>query len=655
MTQERALRWALLALLLLGGFHLRARLSFLTPRFDPENGAAYFRAESAFQYRLAEKSARGEALPELDGDAQWPEGVRVTRELTTVMERAAGLTWRLLFPRADEADFQGFIIFWSAFVASLSIPALYLLGLRLSKDPWLSLSATAVYALSWAAMANGAGAFRLESFAWPLIHWGLACLAASLDPEEKRPHLWGAAAAFFLGSSLASWHFARFIFVTILLAAAFAWRKNKNAAMYLAGAAVFGVLVSPSLRESLFVFSPDAYSHVYGLFMAKLRFAMIKPSDPSLLSPEQRIEWTGPSNSPEAGFAIFTLFPLMLILLPRLYSRFRGEKNPPHPFSTFTNALALIYALGAVLVSRLLPPFSFFLCAASVAFSPKDKLRRFSLGALLAVALLELLKVAAPASGLNPFLRLAAAFDNDAIRPTLSLEAEKDAIDWLRANGGGDTPVLANIGLSGTFLAYANVPVLLQPKFEARGIRDKTAAFLKALYADESAFYEYCKKYEAKYFIYTTDYLLDETMDGPIYMAGVQSIAKTSPVYLFHFKPESLKRFRLVHQSGDLRIFAVEPAGKLPALKGPHPGVYTRDAYTLREDPDGSVRLDIASSLKRMDEARVHFLLARLLTRAQRYNEALAAYDASFASWPPDPAMKAERERLSRIALRPKN
>lgn len=645
MNPERLLRLSLLALLLLAGFHLRARLSFLTPRYDPDDGTAYFRAESAFQYRLAKM----DELPDIDKNAQWPEGVRVKKELTTVMERVAHAAWKVLCPRALDEDFQGFLIFWSAFTASLSMPALYLLGLRLAKDPWLSLAATAAYGLSWASMANGAGAFRLESFAWPLIHWGLASLAALHDPEEKRPLPWGIAATLFFALSLSSWHFARFVFATIALSSFLL--KSRRVLLVLAASALLAAALSPSLRESLFVLSPSSYSHVYGLFWAKLRFLLIKPSDPSLLSPEQRIEWTGPSNAPEAGFALFTLLPLALVIFPRFW----GEKEAVTPLKTFVNALTVVYAIGSVLVSRLLPPFSFFLCAAAVNFHPKDKLRRYTLITLTAVSLLELFKVAAPASALNPFLRLSTLFSSETLRPSLSLEAEKDLIEWLKAHGGPATPVLANIGLSGTLLAYANVPVLLQPKFEARGIRDKTAEFLKALYSDEKAFHAYCEKYGAKFFVHTLDYVLDESMDGPLYMSASKSLARDSAAYLFHFEPQALKRFRLVHENMDLRIYEVGPPFKFAALRGPHPAVYDREAYTLREEPDGSVRLDIAASLKRMDEARVHLMLARLLTRAKRFDEALAAYDASFASWPPDPAMKAERARLATIALRPRD
>lgn len=664
MNAERALRWALLALLVLTGFHFRARLSAGSPRFDPADDAAYFRAESATQYRLARLYAREGGVPDLDRAAQWPEGVRPKRELTTLMERTAALAWRALPEDSRPEDFRWFLILFSSFAASLSVPALYLLGLRLTKDPWLSLAATAAYGLSWASMANAAGTFRLESFAWPLIHWGLACLAAILDPDEQRPYAWGIAAMSFFALSLASWHFARFVFVCVALACAYAYWRNKDAvgrgrlkqaAAWLLAGGVLGILISGSLRESLFVLSPDSYSHVYGLFWAKLRFFLVKPADPSLLSPEQRIEWTGPSNSPEAGFALFTLFPLALVLIPRIYSRFRGEKEAVVPLRTLANALALTQGMGAVLVSRLLPPFSFFLVLSALAFSPAKPLRPKVLAAFALVAFLELFKALAPGSALNPFLRLAAAFDRPSARPSLSLEAERDLLDWLKARGGPDAPVLANIGLSGTILAYAKTPVLLQPKFEARGIRDKTAEFLKALYSDETAFHAFCEKYGAKFFVYTTDYLLDETLDGPAYMAGAKSLDKTSPVHLFHFQPEALTRFRLVHQNNDLRIYAVEPAGKLTAVKPPHPAVYRMEAYTLREEEGGAVRLDIAATLKRMEEGRVHFLLARLLTQVRRHEEALAAYEASFLSWPPEPAMVAERDRLAKAVKRAKN
>ena len=77
-------------------FHLRARLSTFTPRFDPADETCYFRTESAYQYRYARMAARGEEIPELDRAAQWPGGVRTRRELTLWMEYATAWAYRLL-------------------------------------------------------------------------------------------------------------------------------------------------------------------------------------------------------------------------------------------------------------------------------------------------------------------------------------------------------------------------------------------------------------------------------------------------------------------------------------------------------------------------------------------------------------------------------
>ena len=57
-------------------------------------------------------------------------------------------------------------------------------------------------------------------------------------------------------------------------------------------------------------------------------------------------------------------------------------------------------------------------------------------------------------------------------------------------------------------------------KAEAEVLREKTAEYLRALYSREDVFDAYCRKYGAKLFLYSASDLLDETPDGPRYMAA---------------------------------------------------------------------------------------------------------------------------------------
>lgn len=647
---------AALAALVMAGLHMKARLSTLTPRYRPDDATGYFRSESAMQYRYAAKVARGEGIPALDQEAQFPEGIRTGRELALGMEYATGWAYRYL-PVPHPPDFRWFVVLWVALVSSLSIPALYLIGWRLTRSrPW-AFAGAAAYGLSWAAQSNVAGTYRLESFALPLIHWSLAFLAGALDPEEERPPLHAAASGLLMAAAMASWHFARFHLAVLIAAGLWAWlqvARNKPAerrllrcfGVILAFAAAATLLV-PSLRESLWIASPGAYGHVYALLLAKLRFGLVKPADPASLSPLMRLEWIGPSNSPEAGFLLFALIPLVLVVLPRLVSAARreGTGGRANPLGPLLDGLLVLYAAGTVMAARLLPLSAFFLCAASLRLPEKALKKRWAVLLLAAVAGLEGLKSLAPASRLNPFMAISAAFSSADSHPSASFDNELAAILWAQRRGAG-RPVLAAFGLSPSFLAYAESPILLQPKFEARGIRGKTAEFLEALYATEEEFHAFCRKYGAGLFVYTTDVILDETPDGPRYASGSLRLTSQTAAVRFHFHPGSLQLFRLVYENPDFRIYAVDAGGKDRAwTKAPDP-IYDIGRYRARTLPDGSLKLDVSGVLSRIRAARFKLFLAKVFARLGKGEEALAAYDESFAAWPADEETVKEAERI---------
>jgi asparagine N-glycosylation enzyme membrane subunit Stt3 len=170
-----------LAGLILGALHLKVRLSTDHPRFDPRDETGYYRAESALQYRYAGIVAEGRRIPKVDREAQFPEGIRTDRELTSLMERLVGVTYKLF---GGAAAFRWFCVLWVALVSSLSIIPLYYCALRLTRSESVSLAAAAAYGLSWAAQANVIAAFRLETLGLPLIFASLACCAAVLDADQ---------------------------------------------------------------------------------------------------------------------------------------------------------------------------------------------------------------------------------------------------------------------------------------------------------------------------------------------------------------------------------------------------------------------------------------------------------------------------------------
>lgn len=688
---ERALRGVWLSIVVALSAYLRVSLSTYTPRFDAEDETGYYRTESAYQYRYARLTAFGLALPDVDKAGQWPEGVKPWRELTPAMELCTGWAYRLL---PFKFDFRWFVVLWVAVVSSLSIPALYWLGLTLTGAPWPSLAAAAAYGLSWAAMSNVIATYTFESFTLPLIHWSLAFFCAALASKRR---LWAWLSGLTLAVALSSWHFTRFYLLSLTLSLAWAsWRRREDAAdrarlraalgPVLACALLTGLLV-PSLRESAFALSPamilgaglwlalafptrakpialaallaagvralsasdsGSYGHVYALFLAKLRFGLAKPADPSLLTQEERALWMGPFNSPGLGFAVFCLVPLGLALAPRVMALARREKGEQDPLlSALLDALLALYALGAALVLRVMQMLAFFLCLSALRL-PRERLAKAGLAAFLAaLAALEALKAYAPASRLNPFMHLSAALTAEDRHPMTSFNSELEVIHWLRRHGGPGTPVLANVPFSSTFLVYAGSPILIHPKFEARGIRQKTADFLDALFSSEEALAAYCAKHGAKLFVFTVYEGLDLTSDGPLYLSGRRGLAADSAAALFQFHPEKLKRFSLVYQNEGFRVFALAPSAYPPAA-GPAPAIYDEKQFSAHTNAEGKLFLDVDDALRRIDESKLKLLLARVLYGVGRREEALAAYEQSFAAWPPEPALRDERDRLRR-------
>ena len=119
---------------------------------------------------------------------------------------------------------------------------------------------------------------------------------------------------------------------------------------------------------------------------------------------------------------------------------------------------------------------------------------------------------------------------------------------------------------------------------------------------------------------------------------------------MFHFAPSALKEFRLVVQNEGYRIYEMAPPSGIG--KGPASAVYDIAQYGPQTLPDGTVKLDVTGALRRMETARLKFLLGRILAQLGRGEQALSSYEESFAAWPPDAAGRGEYEKLRAQRLR---
>lgn len=682
-------RWALAPLLALIALnvYLKVYHSTLLPRFDPDDELGYYKVESAYQYRYARMIAEGAPVPEVDIDAQYPEGVRVTRELTMAMERATGWCWRLWPSWLPKPAFPQFVILWVSVVSSLSLISFYAILLMLTGDAGVALAASACYGLSWAAISDLIGTYGFQCLALPLIFAGIAFFIAAL--KAGKPFPLAVAAGLAWAAALGSWHVTRFILASFFLAGFYAvWRADTAArerfrtalAVVLAFALGAG-LAFPVLRESRFALSPTmalglallayltlrgkrliaclaalavlpwllgqgapesaAYGHAYGLLIEKLRHALIKPADPSRLDWEARLLWVGPFNSPELGFMVFSALPLAFLALFRL----AGPGKERTPAASLIDGMALLYILGTAAVVRLLPIAAFFFCLAAVRRIPAGK--TLMIAAVASLAALESLKTSFPYSRRNPIMWLSAPLTSQTPGSPVLFQNERAMLEWLKDNAGPGKPVLAHYGISGPILAYTASPTLLNPKGESFSSRAKSMEYLRALYSDEEGFHRFCRKYGARYVVYTTGNVLDESRQGTRYDAAHLKLNVRDAAVRLHFFPESLKRFRLVYQNMDYRIFSTDERDR--AIGPPADPIYEIGRYDAKTAPDGTLTLDVAGVLARIGESRRHLYLARLFARMGRREQAILAYEKAFELWPPDAAVRRETEQFVTI------
>lgn len=221
-------------------------------------------------------------------------------------------------------------------------------------------------------------------------------------------------------------------------------------------------------------------------------------------------------------------------------------------------------------------------------------------------------------------------------------------LEWLRRRGER-RPTAANFGVSAALLAYGEVPVLLHPKFETEAVRLKTAEYLAALYGSEEDLFAYCRRYGAGLLLHSGDAALDESKDGPRYMSGARALSESSAAFRLQFDAPRLKRFRLLYENEDFRVFDVGVSTR-PLYAGEPDPIYDLAQFSPVRREDGTVALDVQGALSRRSDARMQVALARVYVTMKLGRHALAAYDNAFALWPPTTALREEALRL-RAAL----
>ncbi len=581
------------------------------------HGSALFTGESALTFRYLQMAARGSAIPELDREAQVPEGLRVRECLSVGMETLVGRLYRL---RPVPVDLSLFVRYFIPIFFGTGILAAYLIGRTVFGGPGAGIIAACFYGLGLPALIRSTGVeISQESFTLPLIFFHLAFFLSAgqgtggFRQWKKGDWLRALAAGALLAAALATWEGTQlyFYFLTAFSAGKFLFGRRRDERYFsvwsvsLFAAAAAGTFV-PYLRAHGFLFSYSVltaccllavlawtrgrepagrektvfvllaalaiggavwlsgyhrtYAHFQSLLFYKLRFLNRKPLDPLLLPYEVRILWTpallGPSAA-EAFGQFFTLFVVGAVALAVFVFRcWRGRSGGGE---IFVYSAAAFFFLLYLLFSRMQVFLSFFLALLAggvfVFLREQDRRWRRRLGmALLGLSLLfEGWK--GQAEGMK--------FD----RP-VDYASLEELLGWVRDHTAGDAVILTHFNHSPPLLTYAGRAIVLQPKFETPELREKVKRYAFSLFADgEEQFYDFCRDTGSSYFVFPKGTFSDSSVLGWRYMTATGGDRRSSLAWRFEYRPDRLERFLPVHENRKFLVFRVVTPAEIGAAE----------------------------------------------------------------------------------------
>ena len=610
--------------------------------FHRNDSTAFYRTESAVQYRYAKMVAEGKPIPTHDVMLQFPEGVETFRDLTVLMEYVAGYMYRLLGGIVENTSFHVFLIGLTSFFSSLSVIAAYFLARLVFRSHLAGAIASLLYGLSKPSVERLIGLYEREHFAIPFMFGGVALLAASLDPETNRKRhghalIQAGAAGLLLAVGLASWHFSRFFFLVVAGALALAFLSAPRSrlpdlgrSMGLVMAFVLpAAMLVPALRDKLFWASPpmalllatvvavvletrigppavvnsgtisrshlklplgrllrlafvmipllavsvflgtegQGYSHVWALLVAKVRHLGVKPLDPSVLPYQARAIWGESCNSPSPYYVLICFWALIPACLLAAWRMLRMhwvhglpvEQRPPRVPLQLVLILALVFGVLFLAVSRLSVMAFFFLSvtAGGCVYGLRPRMKCLAGACMVPLALIlfyEFYHVRKAPTPLRAFIRRAIAYKE----PVEICGYHMDQVQvakWVAESTPEEAVFLANVDEGPLVLTYANRAIVLQPKFEVPGIRDKLREFLEALYSTEEALAVFCETYGVTHYLFDIRSAIDAGPNSYRYMGNATKLSTHTPAYRMQFAPDTLSRFQLVYMNYYYRVY----------------------------------------------------------------------------------------------------
>uniref|UniRef100_A0A7V1EHQ8 Tetratricopeptide repeat protein n=1 Tax=candidate division WOR-3 bacterium TaxID=2052148 RepID=A0A7V1EHQ8_UNCW3 len=403
----------------------RVRLGKNQDYYDSRDPTAYYWTENALQYHYAELIARGKSIPVFDPMLQAPDGVKIFENLTILMEYPCGWLYRFLGLDEKNILFHTWTIIFIAGCASLGIFAIYLLSRALGINHFYSILAGLLSSFSLVGVDRSTFGFLNEDFALPFIIFGLAGYFFAINNSKNRIIFAIISGICFL-ISLCSWHFSRFVFLTIVLVSVFNLlffekgkriRENAFVLFFILLIPFLGSFLAPVLRTHLyFISTPFAlgfgtilgiilfepkperplifstqglysitialvffvasiivtgilkteteYLHVWSLLINKIKFFGIKPSNPELLDYPARSLWIEAFNSPNCVSFFKNLFP---IIIPAIFGFIYLLKNRfSESVIRMLLALCIIFFISYLLIERMGVVNNYFISILSV-------------------------------------------------------------------------------------------------------------------------------------------------------------------------------------------------------------------------------------------------------------------------------------------------
>jgi len=585
--------YALLALLFILNLFIKFNFISKMNSINLKDEFGFFSTEMAFHYRHFKMAADGEKIPKIDYDIQYPEGLDIVKYETPFMDKVLGTIYRTFFSNVKQ---YLFVIYFSVIFYSLVVLLIFFGAKILFESDIAGLIAAAFFALTPAGiMRNISGFYSREDFALPLIFLSFIFYIACIKKDNI---IYAATASVSLFLALATWHFTQLylnVFATGAVVIYFTLKINNQDIPYKSFIIFFitvilSSLIIPILRTILFVFSPacmillgltvnellfpinknkkvnlpiniiilficltasvflqrlsGSQTHAFGLLYYKLITFNQLPEDPSLIPFEIRVMWAGNSMGDDFQtiminfLSVLIIFPVALIILALDYKK---NKNP---LSLTLIYFSSVYFILYIMINRMSVFAIFFIVLAlgSFIFIKTEKVKLISSAALITMLVIHFI-----------FLF---TFKYDPVIQDQKVSAEM--YNFIKDKTDKDAVILSNFETGPGIALYTSRKVNLHSKFESKKIREKVNEYYNTLYSSsENDFYEFCKKNKTNYYVYSTYMALNTEKGGHLYYGNALPLDSQSNVFKFHFKPASLKHFRLIYQSDMYRIYSV--------------------------------------------------------------------------------------------------